>query len=173
MYLITTSISQQDLLINNSTSNVKRARCKLDLSDYLDPLYLIKFSPILKSLKTDDITSLKSTLLKYHQLKFKHGSERVLLNERILSTIVYHYKKYMEMFFGKNSPKPRELTKFPSSIFRDFSVYGSLHFFLVELLNLVVLPNGINSFENIFSKTSKSLNESLKSIEQLLIQVIK
>jgi hypothetical protein len=89
---------QQDLDISTNNDTRKASpRCKIYLSDYLNPLYLILLSPILKSLQSDGSTSENEKLQKYHNIKYNNSTERILLNEKILASIIYSYRKFMEV----------------------------------------------------------------------------
>jgi len=86
-----------------------------------------------------------------------------------LSTLLHNVRSTMEVLCGKDSSRPRPITKFPANSFRDFSENGFVHT-LTRILLLEATKRKI-SLVQLFAGDVKSQAKLLVSLEQQLTKV--
>jgi hypothetical protein len=99
------------------------------------------------------------------------ASAKSILNERLLSKIIFQIQLFMESAFGKGSAIPsRTTTKLPCNMFRDFSPLGPLF----SILNIAInyqYSRGWETFELGTTDRFQDGVEMVKQMEAKLIQV--
>lgn len=86
-----------------------------------------------------------------------------------LGTFLHNVMSTMENLCGKDSPRPRPVTKFPANSFRDFSENGFVHV-LTKLLVLEAAKKRIPLVQ-VFAGDAKSQSKLLVMLEQQLTKV--
>lgn len=125
----------------------------IDPMEASHPLTLHKYSSILSSLKKS--SSWSSAFSRQ-------------LTEAKLAALVASMRVSMEDLCGKDSPKPRPITKIPMSLFRDFTADGPLDCMLGLLCSEAAKANvGITDL----FKDSKRASSLLVYVEKELIKV--
>ena len=86
-----------------------------------------------------------------------------------LSTLLHNVRSIMESLCGKDSSRPRPITKFPANLFRDFSENGFVHT-LTRFLLLEANKRKL-SLVQLFAGDVKSQSKLLVFLEQQLAKV--
>ena len=129
----------------------RRKQVKLNLEDFLEPLHVYKYDSLVNELRNE--------------------SQRlgVELTSKQLAHISYQVQSYLEFNFGKDSSKPRSITKIPSSLFNDFSLGGAMNIILSECLQFQIATQKGNF--NITDSPVDEVTPLLKRVENRLIEV--
>mmetsp|Transcript_8214 Transcript_8214/g.12250 ORF Transcript_8214/g.12250 Transcript_8214/m.12250 type:complete len:695 (-) Transcript_8214:1543-3627(-) len=99
----------------------------------------------------------------------KSTPERKGLTEKKISKLYSTYKRFMEDNFGRNSNKPRALTKLPHALLNDFSINGTVHLLVLRLIEAAEDRN-CNPYELLFKNDFEFILATLKSFEESLIE---
>ncbi len=135
-------------------SEIRSRKVPLDQNDLLDPTSQHALSKIVDFLRSD--TSIGTSL-------------PVSFSVTELSTLLHNVRSTMEVLCGKESSRPRPITKFPANSFRDFSENGFVHT-LTRILLLEATKRKI-SVVQLFAGEVKAQAKLLVSLEQQLAKV--
>lgn len=120
-------------------------------SAYEDPLFQQSLAPLCKELN-----------------KHNSSSEKPV-SEMSLALTVFELELHMEKMFGRNSPKPRTMTKLPAHLFRNFDINGPLH----KILSIIysdAKAKTVECEEYFSTQPPAILSELLVRLESALVQ---
>mmetsp|Transcript_17048 Transcript_17048/g.28600 ORF Transcript_17048/g.28600 Transcript_17048/m.28600 type:complete len:843 (-) Transcript_17048:77-2605(-) len=135
-------------------SSVQRKKVAVvNKSLYHNPLVLLSLDAILAALKGS--SALPSSFT---------GS----LTRDNLASCIFRFQDELERLCGRDSPEPRPITKFPSSMFDDKTLGGSLHHLLLALCEEAV-RRGATCVEDIMQLNESDRNRDLlKAVDRSL-----
>jgi len=128
----------------------REKKVTIDENDSSNPLVLQKYTKLLNHIK-----------------KTGGHNDSPYQTEANLVSLVTQLRECMESLSGKDSPKPRPITKLPMSVFDDFSVGGALNTILNCLLNEAAK---VKCSPSSLLSDSKKASEMLVSIDKELVK---
>jgi hypothetical protein len=136
----------------------------IDHGDSSNPLVLQKYSALLNLLKKDTTLG---------------NADTSALTESKLATFVINLRSAIERLCGKDVSKPRPITKFPMSLYQDFSANGSiaalLAFMVREAAKAKCAPadlfNDNKKAGQLLVKLDKELNEVIPVVTIFIVLI--